>query len=563
VPTPSTSLAPPSWREWLLVIFFGVAITTFITWPMVPHLGSVGRLDSGDGRLSIWNIGWVDHAILTDPAHLLDANIFWPHRGTLAYSEMNLVAGVLGLPAYAFTHNAVAAHNLAVLTALLLSMICTWLLVRRLTQSSGAGFVSAILFTFCSYMQGHTAHVQLLMIFVVPLVMLAFHWLRERPTAWRSMLLGGALATAGLACGYYGIYGGLLLGFAAVVFAKKDWRYWLALVGAAATAVVLVVPFVLPYQRAREATGAEPDRTSPDQQISANFEDYTSSPTALENTLVPIHWPDFPHEFLSPGPVLLGLLVLAMAGGRSRGIGRPADLSDQRARWGYLAITALVVWASFGPSLGLYALLMDVIPGMSYLRAPCRLGVDVALGLAVVGGFGARRLVAGRVWVLVVLMIVCSVDRFAGGLNPFVGWPLAAEPIPKVYRVLATLPQGVVVDFFFPYVRNDLHRHTRPMYYSTADWMPRVNGYSDILPQDFLDLAAPINDFPALSSFPLMHRYNVRYVVWRLVDYKRDTATFDALVSRFPPAAPYIRPIYKDDEAWLYEIVAWPPEAKR
>ncbi|HEY6357161.1 MAG TPA: hypothetical protein VIX35_02890, partial [Vicinamibacterales bacterium] len=123
MPMPSRSLAPASWREWLLVILVGLAITTFITWPMVPHLGSVGRLDSGDGRLSIWNIGWVDHAILTDPAHLLDANIFWPHRGTLAYSEMNLVAGVLGLPAYAFTHNAVAAHNTAVLTALLLSMI--------------------------------------------------------------------------------------------------------------------------------------------------------------------------------------------------------------------------------------------------------------------------------------------------------------------------------------------------------------------------------------------------------------------------------------------------------
>src|SRR5580692_5309694 len=86
-PGTSTSPSSVSWREWVLVLVASLLITTFLTWPLVPRLGTVGRLDSGDGKLSIWNIGWVDHAILTDPRHFLDANIFWPHRGTLAYSE--------------------------------------------------------------------------------------------------------------------------------------------------------------------------------------------------------------------------------------------------------------------------------------------------------------------------------------------------------------------------------------------------------------------------------------------------------------------------------------------
>jgi hypothetical protein len=180
--------------------------------------------------------------------------------------------------------------------------------------------------------------------------------------------------------------------------------------------------------------------------------------------------------------------------------------------------------------------------------------VDTAFGLSVLAGFGVAGLVTRRRWILPVLVVLCVVDRYAGWAD------LNAEPIPRVYRVLATLPPGVVVDYPFPYEPVDLHHHTRPMYYSTADWMPRVNGYSDIIPADFGQIMLPINDFPELRAFPLLHRYNVRYVVWRLGDYKRDPNVFRTLSDRFPPASPYLRPIVRDEDAWLYEIVAWPPE---
>jgi hypothetical protein len=214
-------------------------------------------------------------------------------------------------------------------------------------------------------------------------------------------------------------------------------------------------------------------------------------------------------------------------------------------------MTMLAVWASFGPAYGLYRLLMVTVPGMNYLRAPSRIGVDVALGLAVLAGFGARWLISRWRPLAAILLVLAVADRYAE-------WPLGTETIPNVYRMLATLPRGVVVDFPFPYLQGDWHQHTRPMYYSTADWMPRVNGYSDILPSDFLEVAEPINDFPLLSAFPLMHQYNVRYVVWRLADYGRDPTVIARLASRFGPASPYLRVIYRDEQAWLYEIVRWP-----
>ena len=71
-------------------------LVAVMTYPTVTGFDTLGRIRSGDGKFSIWNIGWIGHALLTDPAELYNANIFHPHTGTLAYSELNLVAGVFG-----------------------------------------------------------------------------------------------------------------------------------------------------------------------------------------------------------------------------------------------------------------------------------------------------------------------------------------------------------------------------------------------------------------------------------------------------------------------------------
>ena len=101
-PRPRQDRSRP-WQPWTRATLAGAVLVTVLTAPTLTQLTSVGRLDTNDGRYSIWNIAWIGHAALSDTATLLDANIFWPHTGTLAYSELNLVAGALGLPWYAAT----------------------------------------------------------------------------------------------------------------------------------------------------------------------------------------------------------------------------------------------------------------------------------------------------------------------------------------------------------------------------------------------------------------------------------------------------------------------------
>jgi hypothetical protein len=538
----------------------GALFVVILTFPTVPRAGSVGRLDTSDGRFSIWNIGWLDHAALTAPADLLNGNIFWPHRGTIAYSELNLVAGAFGLPWYAATGRALAALNGAVATGLLLTFVCMAALVRRLTGSEGAGLVSATAFTFCPYVTAHTAHVQLLMTFGVPLVFLAFHALAEKPTAWTGIRLGAALAVAALACGYYGIFTGLALGLVAMLWRPADWRrYASALAIALATAVGALAPVFLLFRRLRAASGSAAVPHYRDiSEWSANLVSYLASSSAAHDWWLPAlrragGW----HDVLFPGI----LVIVFTAVGVATALRSSWPLaSPRRVVWVYLTLAVMAGWASFGPAGHLWSAL-TFVPGMAFLRAPARLGLIVTFALAVVAGVGVARVAGGRRWVAVMLTLLVALEL--GVRTSEWGWPSwplrVASPVPLAYQRLAQAPPGVVVDFPFPYVSSNYHNHSSAMYWSTYHWHPLVNGYSDIRPPDFDDLARPINGFPDPASFAIMRARGVRYVVWHIDYYRGDgQRTIEDRLRRY---APYLRPLVTTGDVWLYEITGWPPGA--
>ena len=63
-----------------------------MTWPVALHLGT--RVPGHDDPLfSIWRLSWIAHALVHEPSHLFDANIYYPHVRTLAYSDAMLFEG--------------------------------------------------------------------------------------------------------------------------------------------------------------------------------------------------------------------------------------------------------------------------------------------------------------------------------------------------------------------------------------------------------------------------------------------------------------------------------------
>jgi hypothetical protein len=284
-------------------------------------------------------------------------------------------------------------------------------------------------------------------------------------------------------------------------------------------------------------------------QLSANASAYLASGAYAHAWWLPLlsAWQPW-SEVLFPG---IGVLTLAVVATIVRAAPRRLLLT-------YGALTILAVWASFGPSAGLYAVLDGVVPGMSLIRAPSRLGIVVTFGLVVIGAFGAARLVRGRRWLWPVLVVALACELGARTDEwGWPSWPLRTVPsVSAAYQRLAGLPRAPLVEYPFPYISSDFHNHARSMFWSTFHWQPLVNGYSDVIPPDFRDLARPINGFPDPDSFEIMRTRHERYVLWHVDTYSpASRAVLDERMRRYRD---YLRPLVETPDEWLFEIVRYP-----
>ncbi|HET7220133.1 MAG TPA: hypothetical protein VFJ02_18890 [Vicinamibacterales bacterium] len=538
------------------------AATVLMTWPLASDIGHLGRTpNSGDARFAVWNVAWVAHALTTNPSALYDANIFYPHRKALAFSEANIGAGTIAIPVWIATHNAIAAHNFVVFVAFTASIVFTWLLARRLTGDGGAAATAAVLFAFCPYVFSHTAHIQLLMVGGIPLCLLAFHRLVDAPSMARGGTLGLALVVQALSCAYYGVSAGLTIGYATLFYAwaRRLWRskpYWMAIGVAAASSIAIVLPFFLPFLEVQSETGFA--RSLDDaQHWSAYWRSYLASGAHAHAWLLPIIR-DWNAAVLFPGfvAVILGVAGAVTAFRQRASASAPERMStDRETVVLYGSIGILTLWASLGPRAGLYTVLYNTIPVFSFLRAPERMGIVVALVFALFAAFAVRELrlrmpAHGRL----IAIAACAAALIELNDLPF-DWR-AEPPAPAAYRALAAVPRGPVVEFPFFDRRVDFHIHTRYMLRSTMHWQPLVNGYSDHIPLDFRETAKTLATFPSDESFQAMRTYRIRYLTISRGLYGRPAfADVEARLQRY---LPHLKLVADDGDVVIYEVVSWP-----
>ena len=151
------------------VVLGAVLLACVFTYPYIVNFNDAGRLDTNDGRWSIWVVSWVAHALTTDPPQLFRANIFYPHTNALAFSEGNIVEGVIGAPVWALTKNPYTTHNFVFLFAFAQSFVATYYLIRHLTGDRRAAVRRrASCIAYCPFAFARQAHIQLLMVGFLP-----------------------------------------------------------------------------------------------------------------------------------------------------------------------------------------------------------------------------------------------------------------------------------------------------------------------------------------------------------------------------------------------------------
>src|SRR5262245_16246202 len=545
-------------RELLYIFLLGLGFALLMTWPLATGLAHLGRTlaTDADGQFSIWNVAWVARTIVADPLHLYDANIFFPHRTTLAYSEANLLQGALAVPVYWLSRNPWLTLNVVMLVGFATAYVGAYALLFYICGNRRAAAALAVTYAFCPYVMSHLSHIQLIFTGGIPLSLLMLHRVADEPGVARGVALGVALAAQALACAYYGIFAGLIVGYATLVlaFTRRLWRsasYWTAIAAGAFTSIAIVLPFFLPYLRVQEESGFA--RTLQDAaRNSADASSYLASAARAHAWLLEIARSIGPfHEVLFPGfvAVILGAVGLFVALRRDA----PRSRHRETARV-YGTRTAIAFCASFGPAAGLYRVLFH-LPTFSFLRAPSRFGLVVVLGLTVLGSIALarllrlvperRRLAAGAMALAVAVADVSGIP---------IRWYQAPAP-PSPYRVLAASPRAVVAEFPFYGDRIAFPLHTQYMLFSTSHWMPLVNGYSDVIPRDFREAAPVLDSFPSRDAFNILARRRVRYIG---IHWDMFVERADDIRRRLEPFLPNLRVVAADDRMTLYEVVRYP-----
>jgi len=253
-------------REAIWFLSF-LALTVAVTWPWARHLRDTCP-DAGDPYLNSWIMWWDWWATFHQPFHLFDANIFYPLKYSLAFSENNYGIALLFFPAYALGIRPLTVQGVATLLGFAFSGYGAFRLTRTLTGSTGAGVVAGIAFAFTPYRYHQLSHVNYLFSGWIPIVLEALVLFVRRRTPKRAAWLGVAFLMNGLSVIHWFVLTLVPLAAIGIVLAIREraerdpdlWKRGALALGAAGLALL---PFLIPYQRAAQLYGMvrNPDET--------------------------------------------------------------------------------------------------------------------------------------------------------------------------------------------------------------------------------------------------------------------------------------------------------------
>src|SRR5689334_16352542 len=234
------------------------ALAAVMTYPQFLHLRDTVH-DDGDPLLNAWALAWVAHQLPLAPAHLFDANVFYPERRSLAFSETMLLPAAIVAPLHWAGVGTLLVYNIVFLSGFIVSGAGVALLVRSLTGSAAAGIIGGIVFAFLPYRIDHYPHLQLQQTQCLPFALWAFHRLLASNRVRDGLLFGAFTAGQILSCMYYGLflvpYLAVVCGVMLVADRAMPRRRLAALAAAAALIVVSVIPVGRAYLAARRVVG--------------------------------------------------------------------------------------------------------------------------------------------------------------------------------------------------------------------------------------------------------------------------------------------------------------------
>src|SRR3954452_24441037 len=246
-----------TWRRAASTAAMCVLLAIVHTWPLAANPGRHSRNDNGDAQLNEWILAWVAHQLPRDPAHLFEANIFYPAHDALAFSEPLIVPALLGAPLAWAGASPVLVYNVLLIAGFALTAFAACVLIEAWTGDRTAGLIAGSAAAFNTHTLTRLAHIQGIHLYALPLALLLTDRLVERRGGWRdALLLAGCVAVLAYTSGYLLVFGTLMI---AVGVASRTTEWWRAarvvvprFALAAVSAALVVLPLAVPYRRVAE-----------------------------------------------------------------------------------------------------------------------------------------------------------------------------------------------------------------------------------------------------------------------------------------------------------------------
>ena len=470
--TPSRLSVRPFCRPALLavaILLAYAALAVAFTYPLSFHAADHVMSQGTDANLFIWTIAWDAHAFVHQPLSIFDANIFYPFRHTLAYSENLIGSALLVAPVLWITGNPVLTMNVAALITIPLCAFGAFVLARKLDATIAGAVVAGLVYGFSSPRFFRLDQLHLTNVQWIPFSLAFAHaYFKER----RRRDLRAAIAfftLQALASGHGAVF--LLLALALLVAYRLAFREPLDLVrrvrDVGVVGFVLLVPallVVLPYRAAQLEMGLR--RTLDNWHTS--WTSFAAAPTHVDTWLAAALLPgvdvfNTASAYLFPGVLTV---VLAIAGMLWR---------DERTIWWRRLAIALDYLFLFELAAALYGTLSGDprvrIGGVvvASLRHPwrawawCIAAVAARLGIARRAPLLARpRLPRDHPALFYTLLFLLTLWLTIGppyGVWQYVYWLPGFDFIraPSRFMILAVLSLAVLAAFGFDALARRLH----------------------------------------------------------------------------------------------------------
>ncbi|PIP24095.1 MAG: hypothetical protein COS25_02575 [Candidatus Nealsonbacteria bacterium CG02_land_8_20_14_3_00_37_10] len=513
-----------NWNH-LVAIFIYTSISFFFSLFLLKDIGH--SLIGGDGIFTYWALSWDIHSFLTHPLDIFNANIFYPHLRTLAYSESTLAPAFLALPFFLLTKKTILVYNLLIFLSFILSAYGAFLLARYYTKNNYAAFIAGLIFGFGVPRLSGIGHFQNLIIFWIPFSVLFLQ--KYFDTSKRKYLLIASLLFSAqmLSCWNLGAY--LFLFF--IYLIAVNYSVLIKNIKKTATdgllalliAIILIMPAAYPYIALNREIGFQypmQDAVNGSADIGGYLIPSPGTRLFFLNSLLGInksHWQENANflGFFSIFIILFYILFLRK---------KIKERNFKIFFWGIFIFVVL----SFGPYARFLGKLNITVPlpyyavskfmHLGFIRTPSRLALIALFCLSITVAYilSFFKFSQNKKYIVVALLIPFYIL--------FENWISFSDKIlfkntacPAIYSIVKENPSvKSLVELPISPAFTDMGNTLTYLYTATCHYKPILNGYSGFAPPDYNENSEIINTFPDAESITRLRKLKISHVLLHL-----------------------------------------------